>query len=91
MNAIGTQGWNGYGVLLTRRKRVISLFMVYAKDCAKWTTVGLGRPSRGTKANTIKALKNADSFLTDVMKAVDTNGDGNIQYSGNYFKVVMIP
>lgn len=33
-------------------------------------------------ANTIIALKNADSLLEDVMKAVDTNGDGDIQYSG---------
>lgn len=28
------------------------------------------------------ALKNADSLLQDVMKAVDTDGDGHIQYSG---------
>jgi hypothetical protein len=56
--------------------------MAYGKDCARWTTVGLGGLSRGMEANTTQALKNADSFLRDVMKAVDTNGDGNIQYSG---------
>lgn len=28
------------------------------------------------------ALKNADSLLQDVMKAVDTNRDGRIDYSG---------
>ena len=28
------------------------------------------------------ALKNADTLLQDVLKAVDTNGDGKIQYSG---------
>ena len=28
------------------------------------------------------ALKNADSLLQDVMKAVDTNQDGRIDYSG---------
>lgn len=28
------------------------------------------------------ALKNADSLLQDVMKAVDTNDDGRITYSG---------
>ncbi len=28
------------------------------------------------------ALKNADALLKDVLKAVDTNGDGRIQYSG---------
>lgn len=35
-----------------------------------------------TCADTIIALQNADSLLQDVMKVVDTNGDGNIQYSG---------
>ena len=28
------------------------------------------------------ALKNADLLLHDVLKAVDTNGDGRIQYEG---------
>jgi hypothetical protein len=28
------------------------------------------------------ALKNADSLLHDVLKAVDTSGDGQIQYNG---------
>jgi hypothetical protein len=28
------------------------------------------------------ALKNAEDLLQDVMKAVDTNGDGKIQYEG---------
>ena len=30
----------------------------------------------------VVALKNADSLLKDVLKAVDTDGDGHIQYSG---------
>ena len=30
------------------------------------------------------ALKNADSLLQDVMKAVDTNQDGRIDYSGAF-------
>ena len=30
------------------------------------------------------ALKNADSLLRDVMKAVDTNRDGSIDYSGAF-------
>ena len=30
----------------------------------------------------VTALKNADSLLQDVMKAVDTNRDGSIDYSG---------
>lgn len=33
-------------------------------------------------SNNFIALKNADSLLHDVMKAVDTDGDGHIQYSG---------
>lgn len=32
----------------------------------------------------ITALKNADSLLQDVMKAVDTNRDGRIDYSGAF-------
>jgi hypothetical protein len=28
------------------------------------------------------ALKNTDSFLEDVLRAVDTSGDGKIQYEG---------
>lgn len=28
------------------------------------------------------ALKNADALLQDVLKAVDTNKDGRIQYNG---------
>ena len=30
------------------------------------------------------ALKNADSFLQEVMKAVDTDRDGHISYSGTH-------
>jgi hypothetical protein len=33
-------------------------------------------------ADSRSALKNADSFLEDVLKAVDTSGDGKIQYEG---------
>lgn len=33
-------------------------------------------------ADAFTALQNADSLLQDVMKVVDTNRDGNIQYSG---------
>ncbi len=36
-----------------------------------------------TRSLTIKlALKNADSLLQDVLKAVDTNKDGHISFSG---------
>lgn len=31
------------------------------------------------------ALKNADGMLQDVFKAVDTGGDGRIQYSGTCY------
>jgi hypothetical protein len=34
------------------------------------------------KANYGIALKNADALLQDVLKAVDKNGDGIIQYTG---------
>ena len=48
-----------------------------------WTIVRMIAPmGEDVCADIITALKNADSFLRDVMKAVDTNGDGNIQYSG---------
>jgi len=46
---------------------------------------------RGYKPHSIRelsdqrtALKNADSLLRDVLKAVDTNRDGHIQYSGAF-------
>jgi hypothetical protein len=32
------------------------------------------------------ALKDAEDLLKDVMKAVDTNGDGKIQYEGTLSK-----
>lgn len=32
--------------------------------------------------NCLPALKNADDMLKDVVRAVDTNGDGVIQYDG---------
>ncbi len=32
--------------------------------------------------NHLTALKNADALLNDVLKAVDTSGDGQIQYNG---------
>lgn len=32
----------------------------------------------------LTALKNADDLLKDVMKAVDRDGDGRIQYSGMF-------
>ena len=32
----------------------------------------------------VLALKNADDLLQDVMKAVDTSGDGKIQYEGMF-------
>lgn len=35
------------------------------------------------------ALKNADSLLKDVLKAVDTNGDGHIEYSGTRVPVAL--
>ena len=33
-------------------------------------------------ADHFSALKDADSLLQEVLKAVDTNGDGHIDYSG---------
>jgi len=33
-------------------------------------------------AETYLALQNADELLREVVKAVDTNGDGKIQYEG---------
>lgn len=38
----------------------------------------------GSFLTVIIALKNADSLLQDVMKAVDTNQDGRIDYSGAF-------
>ena len=35
-----------------------------------------------SRTDCLQALKNADSLLQDVLKAVDTNGDGHIEYSG---------
>jgi len=32
--------------------------------------------------NMVAALKNADALLHDVLKVVDTSGDGQIQYNG---------
>jgi solute carrier family 25 phosphate transporter 23/24/25/41 len=40
------------------------------------------RRESGTSLRDIIALKNADYLLSDVMKAVDTDGDGRIQYHG---------
>ena len=37
----------------------------------------------GSCLTILLALKNADSLLQDVMKAVDANGDGHISFSGN--------
>ena len=36
------------------------------------------------------ALKNADSLLQDVMKAVDTNQDGTIDYSGVFTRTANV-
>ena len=38
--------------------------------------------SESSKTDTTAALKNADGLLRDILKAVDTSGDGIIQYSG---------
>ena len=35
------------------------------------------------------ALKNADALLQDVLKVVDTNGDGRIQYFGTRLAITM--
>lgn len=32
----------------------------------------------------LAALKNADSLLKDILIAVDTSGDGHIQYNGGH-------
>lgn len=33
----------------------------------------------------VPALKNADGMLQEIIKAVDTDGDGKIQYEGWHF------
>ncbi len=38
--------------------------------------------TKEAKLNHSTALKNADALLHDVLKAVDTSGDGQIQYNG---------
>lgn len=43
----------------------------------------INAPSQRINAEVfVVALKNADSMLRDVMKNVDTNGDGHIEFSG---------
>ena len=42
--------------------------------CMRWNLKSCTDP--------VSALKNADSLLQEVLKAVDTNGDGHIDYSG---------
>ncbi len=42
-------------------------------------------PSKIFETDDAPALKNADTLLQDILKAVDTSGDGRIQYSGPYF------
>ena len=37
------------------------------------------------------ALKNADALLADVLKKVDTSGDGRIQYSGTHERMTWAP
>jgi solute carrier family 25 (mitochondrial phosphate transporter), member 23/24/25/41 len=37
------------------------------------------------------ALKNADSILKDIVRAVDTNGDGKIQYEGSFIIRICSP
>lgn len=39
----------------------------------------------------VKALKNADSMLRKVFQAVDTSGDGRIQYAGKWLISVPFP
>ena len=46
--------------------------------------------SLSVQANDELALKNADSLLQDVLKAVDTNGDGHIQYGGMFILVRLV-
>lgn len=39
---------------------------------------------RGKKTNARPALKNADGILQEIIKVVDSNGDGKIQYEGRH-------
>lgn len=39
---------------------------------------------RGKKTNAWPALKNADGILQEIIKVVDSNGDGKIQYEGRH-------
>jgi hypothetical protein len=45
-------------------------------------TVGPRAHKLGPLADPSIALKNADALLHDVLKVVDTSGDGQIQYNG---------
>ena len=49
---------------------------------SKLTTVSVTFKIDSICSKPIIALKNADSLLQDVLKAVDTDGDGVIKYSG---------
>lgn len=55
---------------------------VCEEDLKRLTTVRLFRPCRNPQANAALALKNADDMLKDIMKSVDTDGDGVIKYEG---------
>jgi hypothetical protein len=43
-----------------------------------------------TPADKPAALKNADALLHDVLKAVDTSGDGQIQYNGAHGSLLSV-
>lgn len=45
-------------------------------------------PLRNAVTNKFSALKNATNLLADVLKAVDTSGDGKIQYEGKLLFVI---
>ena len=56
--------------------------MVSRMASERWTIVRVAPLLQGIPVYFGPALKNADSLLQDVLKAVDTDGNGTIEYNG---------
>lgn len=56
--------------------------MVSRMASERWTIVRVAPLLWGPLVYVGPALKNADSLLQDVLKAVDTDGNGTIEYNG---------
>lgn len=56
----------------------------FALGCGASDTVRVGPscPAPSTTTNMHLALRDADDIMQDVMRKVDLNGDGAIEYSG---------